>query len=162
MRETDIGIAYTPAMGLNDLSISPAQRRAFGQALASAMELRGFNQPMLAELLGTSQSVISQYCHGKFNAMPGSVFAIEEALKLPPGLLSHHFGYYPPAAINATPDVESAILGDPGFSDNDRKALLAMVATIREYQAATEAETTKPKPARRATKRSLKVGSDGA
>jgi transcriptional regulator with XRE-family HTH domain len=162
MTKTDIEIAYSVAMGTNQWSITSAQRASFAEALRDTMTQRGVNQKELGNKLGVSQTVISQYCRAEFSASPRAIFAIEEVLLVPPGWLSRHLGYYPPEAIPAK-DVETAVSLDPDFSDGDRKAVLAMIGTIREYAAArAQMEGAAAKPTKVAAKRRLKVATDGS
>ena len=153
-----IGIRYSIGMANSDYHITEAQRKALGVAIHEAMTLRGMNQVELAEALGTTQSVISQWRYGKFLCPPRAVFAMEEALAVPPGFLSHHFDYRPlgSAVIAGAPEIEVAVL-DSDLGGGQKAAVLAIISEFqklnRESSEASKPPRTRkaqPKPAARA------------
>src|SRR5436853_6862060 len=82
-------------------STEEARRRAFGAALAEAMTSRGMSQMELARQLDMTQSAISSWrCGDSVPIHHETTFQVEKALKVNPGHLSRHLGYYPPEAVN--------------------------------------------------------------
>lgn len=102
------------------------RHKAFGSALAEAMEMRRITQLELGEKLGLTQSAVSSWRVA--DAVPDTevVFAVERALKLPPGHLSRHLGYYPPAAVNKGATVEEAVLNDTVLDESGKRAVIAV------------------------------------
>lgn len=86
---------------------SPEQRRAFADALR--LHLGEVTQAELARRIGVAQQAIGQWLACSTDPVPANVFAAEKALGLPPGALSHVFGYLPVGAWS----VEAAIGADP-------------------------------------------------
>lgn len=71
--------------------------------------------------MGESRSYIHAIMHGKREPRRALVFALEKAVGLPAGALSHLLGYLPVGAW----DVEAAIVTDPKLSKAGRRQLLA-------------------------------------
>lgn len=86
---------------------SPEQRRAFADALR--LHLGDVTQAELARRVGIKQQAIQQWLSCTTDPAPVNVFAAEKALGLPPGALSHVFGYLPVGAWST----EAAIGADP-------------------------------------------------
>jgi transcriptional regulator with XRE-family HTH domain len=151
MHPVVIGILYSIGMATSRYVITDEQKKALGRAIHEAMKLRGVNQVELAEALGTTQSVISQWRLGKFLAPPRAVFALEEALQVPPGWLSQHFDFMPmPSNMGSgATEIETCVLGDPDLGDGEKAAVLAMIEQFRELRhALEEAQANDAAPAR--------------
>lgn len=102
--------------------------KGFGEALARAMTVRGMTHRELGEELGgVTQSAISAWKAGAAEPAPRTVFAIEQALALPPGHLARHLGYLP---VDGSPPPPSSfqeiVLGDPLLDDLQKQAFLAL------------------------------------
>jgi len=80
---------------------------------------------LAAELDGVSQSAISGWINGQSVPNHNVVFAIERALDVTPGFLSHHLGYIP-AGTSPPCSVPDAVDADPLLDDVRRAALLAL------------------------------------
>jgi transcriptional regulator with XRE-family HTH domain len=105
-------------------------QRSFGESLRQALADRGMSQQELAERLGlNSQSVISQWISSTHEPSPTRVFAVERHLDLRPGQLSRLLGYLPVDAVPAL-DVPSAVSADPGLSDQQKEAVLAVYRVL--------------------------------
>lgn len=98
---------------------SPGQLADFAAALSVHVAGR---QEWLADHLGVSQAAVSGWVTGRSEPPRMRVFAIEEALKLKPGSLSHLLGYLP---VTARPvkTLAEAIEFDPHLDDRAREAL---------------------------------------
>lgn len=102
-----------------------AQRSAFGVNLS--MHLGSMSKSELARRIGISRQALDQWIDGSTDPAPSNVFAAEKALGLPPGALSHIFGYVPVGAWST----EAAITSDPHLSDTNRRRLLALYRQLR-------------------------------
>lgn len=104
------------------------RRKAFGDALAEALQVRGVTQAQLGQQIGRiTQSAISQWRSGEAEPNPETVFKVEKALDLPPGHLSRHLGYLPPSAENTTSlTTEDMLVNDPLLDDIQKRGMLAM------------------------------------
>jgi len=93
------------------------RQASFAERLRAGMELRGWKNPDLAKAVGVPPETVSQWRGGR--QMPGweNYFAIERALKLPPGWL---WQTRPPTQIalkqlNLAPDAPNEDAeGNPG------------------------------------------------
>lgn len=101
------------------------RRRAFGDALAHAIAVRGLTQRSLAEHLGIAQSTTAAWKAGNAEPAPETVFEIERALELPPGHLSQHLGYMPPGETGRQ-SFEEVVADDPLLSDTMKGSILAI------------------------------------
>lgn len=102
------------------------QLAAFAHALAS--HLTGTHDTAnLARSLGVDRATVYNWRDGKREPERSQVFAIETALGLPAGSLSHLLGYLPVGAYS----VEQAITSDPDLSASAKRALLAAYAASR-------------------------------
>lgn len=103
--------------------------------------MRRITQLELGEQLGLTQSAVSSWRVA--DAVPDTemVFAVERALKLPPGHLSRHLGYYPPAAVNKAATVEEAALNDTVLDEAGRRAVIAVWREL-----STRASTRRGRP----------------
>ncbi len=102
--------------------------RPFGQALADALEARGWTQRELADALGITQSAISAWKYGNAEPAPLTVFRIERALGVKPGSLSMNLGFVPVESCTDGVDGASfdvAIANDPRLDDRARRVLRA-------------------------------------
>lgn len=103
------------------------RRRAFAAALVEARNVRGFTQGELGSEVGLGQPAISAWEAGENQPEPEVVFAVEEALDLPPGHLSKHLGYMPPKSDGkATPGFEDVVMSDPLLDEQNKRAMVAM------------------------------------
>jgi transcriptional regulator with XRE-family HTH domain len=108
---------------------------AFGAALAAARTRAGLSQKALgerADLLGPQASV-SRYEAGRVEPPMPTVFALERALRVTPGSLSHYLGYRPVDAgtVDQVLPVVDAIQQDPHLNSQAKTMLIAA------YRAAT-------------------------
>lgn len=89
------------------------------------------SQDDLARRIGKSQSIIARYEAGELSPVdPDIVFALERALRVPPGTLSRHLGYLP-SDVRETPfTVVDAIQHDAVLLPSNKRALIRM---YREY-----------------------------
>lgn len=156
MHPVDIGIRYSIGMATSEYGITDAQRKALGLAIHEAIILRGISQVELAETLQVNQSTISQWRCGKFLAPPRAIFALEEALDLPPGHLSQYFDFMPMPSDRKSnrkskaAEIETVVLGDKELGGGEKAAVLAMVSQFRFLRRAlTAAEAARAKPAAR-------------
>jgi transcriptional regulator with XRE-family HTH domain len=93
------------------------QRRAFVEALEG--ELTTANRKTVAARLEVTKSQVSRWSKGRDVPAPDQVFAIEEALELPPGSLSRKLGYLPVGSSS----VLAAVDADPKLSPKARRLL---------------------------------------
>lgn len=98
-------------------------------------------QEHLARLLGTTQSSVSGWVHGKYEPAATTIFRIERALALEPGHLSRPLGYLPVDTPAGAVSVEAAILQSPLLDDDAKSALLGLyrVLTDRSVSAGARA-----------------------
>lgn len=131
-------------MGMTVLMVESSERRkAFGEALASALAARGLTQRELGDLLGgTAQSAISSWKSGEYEPSAETVFELERVLKLSPGHLSRHLGYFPPEAMSGKVPAtfENVVLDDPLLDDTMKNGLIA------QYKAWTEIRRRRRRP----------------
>jgi transcriptional regulator with XRE-family HTH domain len=107
---------------------------AFGCALADARKARGMSQIELANALGMSQTMISTWERGRGVPDTSDAFALESALQLPPGGLSHHLGFVPAGTSSPPSTVDAAIAADPLLDVADKRALHALYRELaRRY-----------------------------
>lgn len=113
----------------------------FTRALTRAMDRSGLNQSEIARATSgaVSQGTISGWRRGGATPQPDSVFAVEQALGLRPGELSHHLGYVPAGATPA-PDVLAAIDADTSISE-DAKAGLRLLYLVSQSESAAQRAT---------------------
>lgn len=110
----------------------------FGETLRVALRNAGKTQTWLGEevarIEGRSdayfQTVVSNWCVGKAEPSPMTVFAIEEALGLRGGSLSRHLGYLPLTAKDQR-SPEDAIRADPTLPEQVKKAVLVFMRELR-------------------------------
>lgn len=119
-------------------------RPAFGQALGEALAARGMTQSELGARLGFQQGTVSGWVTGlNPPERRQTVFELERALELPPGHLSLHLGYLPPAAAGApVVDVETAIRLDPLLPEEAKGAFITL------YRQAVKSSTKPPRGGR--------------
>lgn len=112
------------------------QRGAFATALFHVMELKSVSHRDLGEMLGVSHTVFTGWRSGDHEPAPSTVFAVEQALELPPGFLSIHLGYLPPEARTATfpSEYEALIDADPSLDERARRMLKVMYSELRTPQ----------------------------
>jgi transcriptional regulator with XRE-family HTH domain len=104
-----------------------AAKVAFGTALASAMQARGMTQVELAEQLGVTQSMVSEWRAGLSGPKRHVAFEIERILSLTPGTLSINAGYLPVEALLGGPvSVHDAVLTDGLLSEDDKLTVLVV------------------------------------
>jgi hypothetical protein len=72
-----------------------------------------------------SQGAISKWKANPDRMKPGTVFAVERALKMPPGSLSREFGYVP-AETRPLPNTRDAIANDGAIDAVTRGILLSV------------------------------------
>lgn len=94
------------------------QRQAFAANLA--MHLGGTSKAELARRIGISKQALDQWLDASTDPAPNNVFAAEKALGLPPGALSHPFGYVPVGAWST----EAAIGADPMLDEPGKATVL--------------------------------------
>lgn len=125
------------------LTANEKRRSSFGSALTKAMRLQRLTQSELGEMLGDiGQSSISAWTTG--NALPPdveTVFALERALRLPPGHLSKHLGFLP-AKLAMVPN---AVRADDRLDDDGQRIMLTTYKDL--VAAAKRRHPTAHKPA---------------
>lgn len=110
-----------------DDDVDRPDQRAFGDALAEAMAVRGMTQRELGEALGLKQPTISAWIAGTVSTItPSLVFETERALRLPPGRLSRILGYVPMSAAKVSASFERVVMDDPLLEAHEKRGLLAM------------------------------------
>ena len=87
-------------------------------------------QEELASMLGTTQSSVSGWIHGKYEPVAATVFCVERCLDLDPGALSRPLGYVPVESTSSTVDVETAIAQSAQLDDDEKSALSAMYRVL--------------------------------
>lgn len=102
----------------------------FAAALREQLRAQSLTQKWLSERVGHGESAVSNWCAGRDEPRPRTVFTIEQTLGLAPGTLSRHLGYVPVAGWEAA-SLEAAILGEPTLDDAQRAALLGIYRTWR-------------------------------
>lgn len=114
-------------MPADDGDAAGERRRRFGEALGSALAVRGMTQRELGDVLELKQPTISAWLKGESEPASAVVFATERALELPPGHLSILLGYLPPDAVDAPPATFEQVVGtDPLLDEPAKRGLLAM------------------------------------
>lgn len=108
--------------------------KAFASALDDAIRRSGLSTPRVAERasatgVNVAQSTIATWLGGKRPGRPEQVFAVEQALDLPPGSLSAYLGYLPTQLYRV--GIEAAIALDDSLDERDRQSLLDMVRRFR-------------------------------
>ena len=105
---------------------------AFAAAMAQARSEAKVSQRELGRMVHRKQGSISRYEAGLLEPDPETVFRIERALKVEPGVLSHHLGYLPiqstsPYAklVQSLLPVVDAIQDDPTLSPQARSMLIS-------------------------------------
>ena len=106
------------------------RRLNFGRLLSSALKARDMKQEELAGMLGTTQSSVSGWIHGKYEPVAATVFCVERCLGLDPGSLSRPLGYLPVDPMSSTVDVETAITQSAQLDDDEKAALAAMYRVL--------------------------------
>lgn len=136
-----------------------AERRAqFGRMLGDALKDRGMKQEDLARALGTTQSSVSGWIHGKYEPGAATVFGVEFVLALEPGSLSRPLGYLPVEPAARSVSVEAAISQSNGL-DNDAKAALAALYRVLVGRRAPVAPP--PRPATSPKRQRVQSASNG-
>jgi transcriptional regulator with XRE-family HTH domain len=97
--------------------------RAFGDALAQAIAAHGYSQETFAKKVGIAQGTVSGWITAVNEPRYETVFAIEQAIPVKPGMLSRHLGYLPIDAVKSVADVRAALREDPGLTDVQRDTL---------------------------------------
>ena len=87
-------------------------------------------QEELAGMLGTTQSSVSGWIHGKYEPVAATVFCVERCLGLEPGSLSRPLGYLPVEPMSSTVDVETAIAQSAQLDEDEKAALAAMYRVL--------------------------------
>jgi len=101
------------------------QLTAFAYAVRSHL-VDDRTQAWLSRAIGVSRQAVHDWLKDEpTEPRRERVFAIEEALELPPGTLSALLGYLPVTRIG----VEQAIASDPQLSPQQQRQLLAAYAT---------------------------------
>lgn len=130
----------------------------FAQALDRAIKGAGLTQSELAARASVSQTVISTWLLRKTsNPEPAKVFAVEKALGLSPGHLSHHLGFVPWLGVKQyTADVWAAIEADAYLNDERKEVLRDFYEVLRKRSAPsdTNADASAIRPAKRSTRSS--------
>lgn len=106
------------------------RRRTWGLALHAARTQAGVSQVELAKRLNSHQANVSNWERGRNIPEPADVFAIEDALGLAPGELSHLLGFIPVHADAPACTVHRAVIEDQLLTDQQRRAMLAMYEAI--------------------------------
>lgn len=103
------------------------QRKAFGDALADALNMRRMTQLEVGRLVGgITQSAVSAWRSGDTQPDPHTVFELERILSLPAGYLSKHLGYVPVASLTVTSTVQDVITADPLLDEIGKRTVLAV------------------------------------
>src|SRR6266508_1731516 len=99
----------------------------FGRQLAAARKERGLSQRALAELVDVRQTAVTQWERGATTPRNDHVFALERALRLPPGALARYLGFGPavdaPAILPRPLTVVDAIQCVAGPNQQQRQPL---------------------------------------
>lgn len=105
----------------------------FALALSVELEHRGRGaKSALATQLERPVSTVSGWINGTRTPDPDDTFAIERALELEPGRLSHLLGYLPlDARTVEVSEPEDAIIADGSLPGREKRLLLDMLASIR-------------------------------
>lgn len=106
---------------------SDEERSRFANALAPYLEDRNAVSE-LANLLGVNRNAVYQWRSAQREPSRRQVFAIERALGLPPGALSHLLGYLPVTAWA----VEEAVYADGSLSDVGKGAMMRLYRSLVE------------------------------
>src|SRR5438128_717120 len=131
---------------LDLVAAAPSDRlKRFGRAVAEALTVRELTQRELAAKLSVSQPAVSDWINADSEPAPEMVFAAEKALGQPPGTLSRHLGYLPPAAVKHVATVKDAILSDSSLSADEKQMLLGAYAAAVAGKA-----TRRGRPSKRA------------
>lgn len=89
------------------------------------MALHQLSQSELGQLVGVKQSTMSSWVNGVAAPSPDTVFALEAAIKVPPGSLSRHLGYVPLDAAKTALTVKAAVHADTALGTVERAMILA-------------------------------------
>jgi len=92
-------------------------------------------QEDLAGILGTTQSSVSGWINGRYEPAAATVFTVEHALGLEPGLLSRPLGYLPVEPVSRSVSVESAIAQSAQLDDEEKAALSAVYRVLANQSA---------------------------
>jgi len=100
----------------------------FSVALKRAREESGMSLRELAEAVEASHTVVAQWERAEHAPRPPRVRMLEHSLRLRPGTLARHLGYWPIDNGDATEPVSvlEAAQADPRLSDRDRRVLRAV------------------------------------
>lgn len=110
-----------------DRNETAERRRAFGEALGEAMQMRSMTQLELGQTLGITQSAVSAWKAGQAAPEPDVVFAVEQSLTMPAGWLSRHLGFVPADFRKQPPvSVPDAALVDPLLDEPGKRAVIAV------------------------------------
>ena len=108
------------------------RRLNFGRLLSSALKARNMKQDELARMLGTTQSSVSGWIHGKYEPVAATVFSVERCLGLDPGSLSRPLGYLPVEPRSSAVNLETAIAQSAQLDDDQKAALAAVYRVLVE------------------------------
>ena len=97
-------------------------------ALKRAREESGMSLRELAEAVEASHTVVAQWERAEHAPRPPRVRMLEHTLRLRPGTLARHLGYWPVDDGDAAEPVTvvEAAQADPRLSDRDRRVLRAV------------------------------------
>ncbi len=112
------------------MELGEERKRRFGAAMHAARSAARMSQTDLADALKSTQANISNYERGRNAPDPATCFAIEEALGLPAGSLSHHLGYIPARVETVPCTIARAVAEDERLDDIKRDALLTMYRAL--------------------------------
>lgn len=97
------------------------------------MDEAGFNQTRLANELGCSRALVSQWLSaGKIPPEPDVVFAIEDVLGCR-DMLAETLGYR--RADDVRPSIETAVAADPDLTADQKELLAIQVGSMRQAAA---------------------------
>lgn len=127
-RQPSVVTVWSVAMAADDRSGVEAFGHALDRELMRLGQKKGrvWLQDRIAELTGeprVSDQTISNWRRGRYAPDMHTVFAIEEALELPPGSLSGLLGYLPTSAAAPSRSVLEAIAMDPALTATERDVL---------------------------------------
>lgn len=106
----------------------------FTAALEREMTQAGVNQSELGRRIKSAPSMINAWLNGNTKEPSlDKVRQIEQALDLPDGRLTRHFGWVPAGEANT--DVVAAIEGDERITDGSKDALVLLYNLFRAQAA---------------------------
>lgn len=106
---------------------------AFGVALRRALQQRGYQQQELAEALGVSTQLVSDWVNGRREPLPRQAVAAEQWVGAEPGTLTIHLGYLPPNAVDVTiASPEDAVIADPSLDGRAKRVILGAIEMGRQ------------------------------